>query len=112
MSLVNSQWEFLQDVVKLIDYAKKQGLVLTGGELYRTEEQQAIYLKTGKSNAKYSQHQKRLAIDFNVFKNGTLTYAVNDVKPLGDYWVSLNNKNRWGGNFSTLKDTPHFEKLD
>ena len=110
MSKVTEQWEFLQDVAKLIEKAKQLGITLTGGELYRTLEQQAIYLKSGKSKTSKSKHLERLAIDFNFFVNGQLTYDKKTIQPLGDYWESLNTANRWGGNFTSFIDTPHFER--
>ena len=77
-------------------------------------------LKTGKSKTMNSYHLKRLAIDLNFFKpvydedgklkGYTLTWRYEDIKPFGEYWESLNPKNKWGGNFKTFKDTPHFER--
>jgi hypothetical protein len=110
MSLVTEQWEFLKDVAKLIQFAESKNVVLTGGELFRTQEQQDIYLKNGKSKTANSQHMKRLAIDFNFFFHGELTYDIPDLQFLGEYWESLNTKNRWGGNFKSFKDAPHFER--
>lgn len=110
MALVTEQWKFLQDVASLIKKAGELGIVLTGGELFRTAEQQAIYLNTGKTKAAYSQHQKRLAVDFNFFIDGGLTYDKEAIQPLGDYWESLSPANRWGGNFKFILDTPHFER--
>jgi hypothetical protein len=49
MSLSNEQAAFLLDACKLIQYATEQGFKVTGGELSRTPEQQAIYVKTGRS---------------------------------------------------------------
>jgi hypothetical protein len=49
MSLSQEQAAFLLDACKLITYATEQGFVVTGGELARTPEQQAIYFKTGRS---------------------------------------------------------------
>lgn len=120
MSLSDEQWAFLQDVAKLIEFAKQKGWKITGGELYRTPEQQEIYVKIGRSKTYNSYHLKRLAIDLNFFKpifdeNGNiikhkLTWDYNDIKPFGDFWESLNPKNRWGGNFNSFKDIPHFER--
>ena len=42
---------------------------MTGGELARTPEQQAIYFKTGRSKTMNSIHLKRCAIDLNFFKD-------------------------------------------
>jgi peptidoglycan L-alanyl-D-glutamate endopeptidase CwlK len=106
------QFEFALDVAKLIQYAAARGYKITLGEAYRTEEQQAIYLSNGKSKAKESQHQKRLAVDLNIFKHDRLTYDKTDIKPLGDYWKSLNGANRWGGDFTSLDDAGHFERLE
>lgn len=113
MSLVTQQWEFLQDVAKLIQYAQTQDIVLSGGELYRTKEQQQIYIDTGKSKTMKSNHLKRLAIDFNFFINGELVYDYNHPKlvALGTFWKSLSKQNEWGG-FWEFKDTPHFERRE
>ena len=117
MSVNAEQWAFLQDVAKLIQWAKEQGYMLTGGELKRTLAQQAIYVKKGFSDTMESLHLMALAQDLNVFiKRGSrwrLTYDYEDVKPLGDYWKSLNPKNHWGGDFKLRSggtDTPHFER--
>lgn len=110
MSLSKEQADFLLDVCKLVQYSTEQGWMVTGGELYRTPEQQEIYLKTGRSKTMASNHLKRLAIDLNFFKNGKLVWDKAQIAPLGAYWESLNPKNRWGGNFKSLVDVPHFER--
>lgn len=110
MSLSQEQAAFLMDACKLIQYATEQGWMVTGGELYRTPEQQEIYLKTGRSKTMASNHLKRCAIDLNFFKNGQLVWDKKLLAPLGQYWESLNPKNRWGGNFKSLIDVPHFER--
>lgn len=110
MSLVVEQAAFLQDMCKLISYATTQGWTVTGGELYRTPEQQEIYLKTGRSRTMASNHLKRCAIDLNFFKAGKIVWDKAQLAPIGAYWESLNPKNRWGGNFKSLVDVPHFER--
>ena len=110
MSLSQEQAAFLLDTCKLIQYATEQGWMVTGGELYRTPEQQEIYLKTGRSKTMASNHLKRCAIDLNFFKDGKLIWDKQMLAPLGQYWESLNPKNRWGGNFKSLIDVPHFER--
>ena len=110
MSIVPAQAEFLQDACKLIQWAVEQGWVVTGGELYRTPEQQAIYVKTGRSATMKSNHLIRCAIDLNFFKEGKLVWDKDQLAPLGAFWESLNPKNRWGGNFKKLVDLPHFER--
>ena len=54
-------------------------------------------------------HLKRLAVDFNFFVNGKLTYNRVTIAPLGDYWESLNPLNKWGGHWKKFIDVPHFE---
>ena len=110
MSLVAEQAAFLLDVAKLINKATELGFVVTGGELARTPEQQAIYVKTGRSKTMTSIHLKRCAIDLNFFVNGKLCYDIPTLKPVGEYWESLNTKNSWGGHWKSFKDVPHFER--
>ena len=74
MNLVQEQQLFLLDAVRLIAYATKLGFCVTGGELYRTTEQQEIYVKSGRSKTMNSNHLKRCAIDLNFFKYGKLVY--------------------------------------
>ena len=110
MSLVVEQAQFLMDVCKLVVFATKQGFVVTGGELFRTPEQQEIYMKTGRSKTMNSYHLKRCAVDLNFFKEGKLIYDIKALAPVGAYWESLNQKNSWGGNWNSFKDVPHFER--
>ena len=110
MSLVAEQSAFLLDVCKLIQHATQSGWVVTGGELFRTAEQQEIYLKTGRSKTMASNHLRRLAVDLNFFKDGKLVWDKAALAAVGAYWESLNPKNRWGGNFKSLVDVPHFER--
>lgn len=113
MKLSDHQWEFLKDVAKLIVFANQHEYKLTGGELYRPFEMQKLYFENGKSKTMESNHLQRLAIDLNIFFNGRYLNQNSDFKQiefLGDYWESLNKKNRWGGHFSNLVDTPHFER--
>lgn len=109
MRLRQEQSAFLLNVCKLIQFATEQGLELTGGELYRTLEQQKIYFDTGKSKTMNSNHLKRLAIDLWIFRDGKLIQDKETLQPLGDYWENLHPKNRWGGNFKFV-DMPHFER--
>lgn len=106
MSLVDEQHAFLMDVAKLLVKAQQLGYLVTGGELWRTPEQEALYVQEGKSNTMNSNHLRRLAIDLNCFigKNAVVP------RDLGEFWEGLNPLNRWGGNFTILRDTDHFER--
>jgi hypothetical protein len=110
MSAVRDQAAFLLDLCKLIEYATAQGFVVTGGELYRTPEQQQIYVKTGRSRTMSSLHLQRRAVDLNFFVDGKLTYDKKVLAPLGLFWESLHPLNSWGGNGVKLVDTPHFSR--
>jgi hypothetical protein len=110
MSFVTIQAEFLLDVCRLVQHATGIGFTLTAGELYRTPEQQEIYMKTGRSQTMDSLHLKRLAVDFNIFRDGKLVGSKAALAPLGAYWESLNPLNSWGGNGKKLVDCPHFSR--
>lgn len=110
MSLVPAQAAFLMDVTHLIQRATDMGFVVTAGELYRTPEQQEIYMKTGRSRTMESLHLKRLAIDLNFFWQGVLVANKATLAPLGAYWESLHPLNSWGGNGVKLVDLPHFSR--
>lgn len=110
MSLVTEQAAFLLDMCRLVNKATELGFTLTAGELYRTPEQQQIYVKTGRSQTMNSLHLQRMAVDFNIFKDGRLCYDKAVLAPLGAYWESLHPLNSWGGNGRKLVDTPHFSR--
>ena len=110
MSLVTEQAAFLLDVCKLVQKANELGFTVTGGELFRTLEQQQIYIKTGRSKTMNSLHLKRCAIDLNFFKDGKLIYDIKQLQIVGNYWESLHEKNEWGGNWKSFKDVPHFQR--
>lgn len=118
MTLRQEQMMFTKDVVLLLQKAIELDYEVTLGEVERPQEMQEIYFKTGRSKTRDSQHSKRLAIDLNLFKNGRLCSA-EEIKPLGKWWESLSEKNRWGGSWrglveagkSKFVDGPHFERF-
>jgi len=112
MSRVSEQAAFLLDACKLIQKAAELGFTVTGGELWRSPEQQAIYVKAGRSKTMNSLHIERRAIDLNFFVDGTPIYDKATIAPLGAYWESLNPLNSWGGNGVSIVDVPHFSRGD
>lgn len=107
-SLREKQVIFLKNVAKLIEYANSiPGYEITGGELYRTAEQQAMYLAKGLSKTKYSKHQDRCAIDLNVFINGVYRTDKSAFEPLAKFWKSLNANNVSGYEWNW--DYNHFQ---
>jgi hypothetical protein len=126
MTLSEKQKIFTFNIAKLITEAYRQGYELTFGEVFRTPEQQKIYFDTGRSKTMNSRHLDRLAVDFNIFKDGVLLFnnpatrnaEIQSCLPLGEYWISLNTDNVWGGDWDrdhttldeTFKDPYHFEQ--
>ena len=126
MKLSAHQQIFTRHITLLIQKANALGVGLTFGEAYRTLDQQELYfygktvrpadmrleLISGKKRTQtmYSKHLMRLAVDFNFFVGGVLTYTDPLVEQLGLYWESLDPLNRWGGHFKNFYDAPHFER--
>lgn len=108
--LIYEQHLFLRDVTKLLEQSWQWGFMVTGGELHRPPEMQKLYVQTGRSQTMNSLHGLRLAIDLFIFRNGELVSDKKVLQPIGDYWESLGVKNRWGGNWKSFKDLPHFER--
>jgi len=122
MSLSDEQMKFLYDMTLLDQYAIRLGFKVTPGEMLRTEYQQRIYFSTGRSKTMNSMHLKGLAADRNFFKGGQYINSLGRegeriLRPLGIFWESLDEKNRWGGNFDKdfrredpWIDIGHFER--
>lgn len=108
MSLREEQSLFVQDLIALINYAWQLGYDVVIGEVQRPLEMQKIYVQTGRSKTMRSNHIRKCAADLHFFwrPTGELRYP----QELGDYWESLHPKNRWGGNWKSFKDGPHFER--
>jgi|SRR3972149_9618391 len=116
MTLGEKQRKFTLMVMRLIDYAYAHGYELTFGEAYRTEEQQRLYVNQGLSKTMNSKHREKLAVDFNLFKEGKYLSDGNAYRTLGEFWESIGG--RWGGRFGvkieeySIKvgwDANHFE---
>ena len=89
MNLREKQSKFVRLVVELILFAEANGYELTFGDAYRSKD-----CSHGHPN---SLHRKRLAIDFNLFRDGQYLRATEDHAPLGQFWESLGGS--WGGRF-------------
>lgn len=109
MTLRKKQEAFLKDAANLILYVNTlPGYSCTAGELWRTNEQHAIYLAKGLTKTKYSRHQDRLAIDLNIFIDGKYRTDRAAFKPVAEYWKSLDPNNVSGYDWSW--DYNHFER--
>lgn len=98
LSLGRKQRLFVQLLARLIDYAYANGYELSLGEAWRTPEQARLNAEQGKG-VEASLHLERLAIDLNLFRNGTWLQGTEDHRPLGEHWESLHPLCRWGGRF-------------
>ena len=87
MSLRKQQSLFVKAVGYLISYAHSLGYELTFGDTY-----------AGKFLHRHgSFHDKGLAIDLNLFKNGVYLDKTSDHILLGEYWKLLGGS--WGGDW-------------
>lgn len=105
MTLGEKQRLFVKLVADLIDYAYTRGYEFSFGDAYRDPRLHGNIGEKVAYGYKNSNHKVRLAIDLNLFKNGTYLTTDKDHEPLGIYWESLHPLCRWGGRF---KDGNHY----
>lgn len=105
MTLSEKQSIFTYNIAQLITFAYSKGYKLTFGEAFRTQEQEQIDYDKGLSKTLNSRHTMRLAVDFNLFLNDHLLFTPCDYQFLGEYWMSLNTDNIWGGDWNRNHDT-------
>lgn len=98
-SLSQLQGEFTQLIAKLIEYAYAQGYTMSFGEAWRTPEQ-AQWDAEHHTGIVHSVHIDRLAVDFNLFKNGVYLDGTENHRPLGEWWEKQHPLARWGGRFN------------
>ncbi|QTH79757.1 hypothetical protein [Aeromonas phage PZL-Ah152] len=97
-TLGQKQRRFTKMVAKLIDFAYANGYELTFGDAYRDPRLHGdMGVKKGYGHSK-SNHKIRLAVDFNLFKDGKYLTSSEDHKPLGEFWESIGGT--WGGRFN------------
>ena len=113
MTLGQKQSNFTLDLANFIIFANKQGFDVRLREVGRTDYQHAENIRLGLTKAKRSLHQDNLAFDAYFVKGG-ITYGLKRedkavLQPLGNYWEKLRPGNKWGGNFTSFLDLPHFE---
>ena len=88
MRLSEKQMIFTKNIGYLISEADCLGIGLTFGHAWRDKETQRRLVDRKLSKTMKSKHLDRLAVDFNFFINGKLTYKKEDIQVLGDYWES------------------------
>lgn len=98
MKLGQKQRKFTRMIARLIEYAYSNGYELTFGDAYRDPRLHGdVGVKKSYSSAN-SLHKERLAVDFNLFKDGQYLTTTEAHKPLGEYWESIGGT--WGGRFN------------
>lgn len=97
-SLGQKQRRFVRLVGLLIEYAYQQGYELTFGDAYRDPRVHGEVGQKKSYSSANSVHKSRLAVDFNLFKNGEYLTSTEAHRPLGEYWESLGGT--WGGRFN------------
>ncbi|AQW84183.1 putative cysteine peptidase, peptidase M15 family [Campylobacter pinnipediorum subsp. pinnipediorum] len=110
MPLGKEQEDFTKDLNKLLTYLHNNNYNVRCGELFRTQEQQEIYYQRKLTKTKNSYHTKKLAIDLFIFKDNQWLKTKEQLQLIGDYWESLSNINKWGGNYNSFIDCVHFER--
>ena len=96
MKLRQKQSIFVRLVALLIQFAYSKGYELTFGQAERS------VIEATRLGLQKSLHTKKLAIDFNLFKNGRWLRKTEDHEELGKFWESLSTDEYeccWGGRF-------------
>lgn len=99
MTLGQKQRLFAKLVPILIDRIYECGYEVSYGDTWSKPEY--------KAHRKNSCHYIRLAIDLNLFKDGTFLTQSGSHLPFGMFWESLHPLCRWGGDWD--KDDNPFE---
>lgn len=88
VTLRQKQSEFTKKLALLILFAYDQGYEVTLGD---------AWAKDGHKEGSF--HYDRLAVDLNLFRNGTYLTTTEDHLPLGLFWETLGSECTWGGHW-------------
>lgn len=109
--LLQAQLEFCLDTSHLIQKVAELGLACKYGECFRPQELQELWVQLGKSKTLNSRHRDSLALDLHLFRGDKYLTNWKEYEPLGVWWEELRpGQNIWGGRWSTLRDSVHFER--
>ena len=106
--LRDRQSHMMYCVMVLLDEIFQRGYECTGGDLMRDKRVFGVVGESKGYGAPSSNHKQRLAIDINLFKDGVYLTDEEHHKQFGEYWESLDERNRWGGRY---QDPNHYETL-
>jgi len=93
--LRRKQSKFVLMVARLINFATENGYELSFGDAYRDPRTNGGQGEKKGYSAARSAHKNRLAVDFNLFKDGRFLQSTKDHEPLGLFWESIGGT--WGG---------------
>lgn len=94
-------------VARLIDEATARGFEPVLREAYRPPETAALFASQGRGS-RNSVHCDGCAVDVLLFRDGVYCTDVETYRPLGEWWTRQDERARWGGNFTKLRDAVHF----
>lgn len=98
MTLGQKQRKFVRMIADLIVWAYDNGYELSFGDAYRDPRLHGqMGWKVGYGAAS-SCHKIRLAVDFNLFKDGVFLESTEAHTPLGEQWEKMGGT--WGGRFN------------
>lgn len=98
LTLRQKQSKLVTMIADLIEFAYAQGYELTFGDAYRDPRVHGAYGEKKSYSASMSAHKQRLAVDFNLFKDGRYLTSTESHRPLGEYWKSIGGT--WGGDWN------------
>ena len=99
MTLFETQAEFTALIPRLIDKAVELGFQVTLGDAYRDPRVHGkLGVKMGYGHSR-SNHKNRLALDFNLFRDGVFLQSTEDHRELGEWWETQHPLACWGGKF-------------
>ncbi len=107
MTLLEKQMKFAELLTYFLYRLFELGYRVTFGEVWRTKEQQEIYVKKKLSKTMNSKHLERLAVDLNFFKDGKWLAERDELVEVGQVWKSMDQECVWGGDWGW--DGGHFQ---
>ena len=106
MSLNKKQVQFTRTLARFLCWCFDNDYLVIGAEWYRTPAQARLYAEEGRGIVN-SVHTKKLAVDLFRYKNGAISWDVEDYRAIGEKWKSMHPLARWGGDFKN-RDAVHF----
>ena len=98
MSLGDAQREFSYHMgCLLVHIGVTPNHACTFGDAYRDPRVHGEHGEKKSYSSANSDHKLKLAVDLNLFIDGTYRTDTEAHRPFGDYWKALSPHNYWGG---------------